>query len=203
MVDTTDSKSVAFGRGGSSPPIGTTLYQPIHIYFYLLGLAVCLTCRKFIYTIQILNFFGYNPVKNIKNYKMLITRASEYAILSLIVLSKADLPMDSESLANQLSISKSFLAKILQSLAKSGILKSYKGVKGGFVLVQDPKEINMLTVMSAVEGKAPAVFDCSPSLTSCPSNKASLCSLWPFLNKLQYKIDIFLAALTLADILEE
>jgi Rrf2 family protein len=134
---------------------------------------------------------------------MLITRASEYAILSLIVLSKTDLPMDSETLSNELSISKSFLAKILQSLAKSGILKSYKGVNGGFVLIKDPKDINMLTVMSAVEGKAPTVFDCSPSLTACPSNKASLCSLWPFLNKLQYKIDIFLAALTLSDILEE
>ena len=134
---------------------------------------------------------------------MLITRASEYAILSLIVLSKADLPMDSETLSNQLSISKSFLAKILQSLAKSGILKSYKGVNGGFVLIKDPKDINMLTVTSAVESKAPTVFDCSPSQTSCPSNKASLCSLWPFLNKLQYKIDIFLAALTLSDILEE
>jgi len=134
---------------------------------------------------------------------MLITRASEYAILSLIVLSKASSPMDSETLSNQLSIPKSFLAKILQALAKNEILKSYKGVNGGFVLLQEPKDINMLKVMSSVEGKAPTVFDCSPSITSCPSNKASLCSLWPFLNKLQYKIDIFLAELSLADILEE
>jgi len=133
---------------------------------------------------------------------MLITRASEYAILSLIVLSKADSPLDSETLSNELSIPKSFLAKILQTLAKNGILKSYKGVNGGFVLIQDPKDINMLKVMSSVEGKAPTVFDCSPSITSCPSSRASLCSLWPFLNKLQSKIDIFLAELTLADILE-
>jgi len=134
---------------------------------------------------------------------MLITRASEYAILSLIVLSKADSPMDSETLSTQLSIPKSFLAKILQALAKNEILKSFKGVNGGFVLLKKPKDINMLKVMSSVEGKAPAVFDCSPSVNSCPSEKGSLCSLWPFLNKLQYKIDIFLAELTLADILEE
>ena len=67
---------------------------------------------------------------------MLITRASEYAILSLIVLSKASAPMDSETLSNQLSIPKSFLAKILQALARNEILKSYKGVNGGFVLVK-------------------------------------------------------------------
>jgi len=95
---------------------------------------------------------------------MLITRASEYAILSLIVLSKASSPIDSETLSNQLSISKSFLAKILQALAKNGILKSYKGVNGGFALLKNAKDITMLDIMSSVEGKAPAVFDCSPSL---------------------------------------
>ena len=134
---------------------------------------------------------------------MLITRASEYAILSLIVLSKAKAPLDSETLSKELFISKSFLAKILQSLAKADILKSYKGVNGGFVLNRDPKTINMLEVMTSVEGKAPAVFECSPSMHDCPSNKAQICSIWPFLHKLQGKIDFFLAELSLADILEE
>ncbi|WP_455755705.1 RrF2 family transcriptional regulator [Sulfurimonas sp.] len=133
---------------------------------------------------------------------MLITRASEYAILSLIVLSKASSPMDSETLSKELSIPKSFLAKILQALAKNNILKSFKGVNGGFVLQKEPKDINMLEVMSAVEGKAPAVFECAPSREDCPSDRAKICSIWPFLNKLQGKIDLFLAELTLADILE-
>lgn len=134
---------------------------------------------------------------------MLMTRASEYALLSLIVLSKASAPMDSETLSRELAIPKSFLAKILQTLAKNKILKSFKGVNGGFVLDKDPKEISMLTIISSVEGKAPAVFDCAPSLDSCPSDKATMCTIWPFLNKLQGKIDTFLADLTLADILEE
>jgi len=134
---------------------------------------------------------------------MLITRASEYAILSLIVLSKRTSPMDSETLSRELSISKSFLAKILQSLAKNQILKSYKGVNGGFKLNKEPKDIFMLSIMSAVEGKSPAVFDCSSSPKDCPSDKADICSLWPFLNRLQGRIDSFLANLTLADILED
>ena len=134
---------------------------------------------------------------------MLITRASEYAILSLIVLSKASSPKDNETLSRDLAISKSFLAKILQSLAKANILKSYKGVNGGFVLDKNPKEISMLRIISCVEGKAPAVFDCASSINDCPSDKADICSIWPFLNKLQGKIDHFLAELTLADILED
>lgn len=134
---------------------------------------------------------------------MLITKASEYAILSLIVLSSAKAPMDSESLSKELSISKSFLAKILQSLAKAQILKSYKGVNGGFSLNKDPKEINMLDILIHVETKAPAVFECSPSEKDCPSDRADICSVWPFLNKLQIKIDDFLKNLTLADILKD
>jgi Rrf2 family protein len=132
-----------------------------------------------------------------------MTRASEYALLSLIVLSKASSPLDSETLSRELSISKSFLAKILQSLAKSDILQSFKGANGGFTLNKLPREISMLDVMMSVEGKAPAVFDCSPAMENCPSDKADICSIWPFLNKLQGKIDTFLANLTLADILEE
>ncbi|MDY0233171.1 MAG: Rrf2 family transcriptional regulator [Sulfurimonas sp.] len=133
---------------------------------------------------------------------MLITRASEYAILSLIVLTKATSAVDSDTLSKQLSIPKSFLAKILQALAKKGILKSYKGVNGGFMLNKDPKDISMLEIMSAVEGKAPTVFDCSPSMQDCPKDKAIFCSIWPFLHKLQGKIDTFLADLSLNDILE-
>jgi Rrf2 family protein len=133
---------------------------------------------------------------------MLITRASEYAILSLILLSKNSVPMDSDKLSRELSIPKSFLAKILQALAKQNILESRRGVNGGFILKEEPKNINMLDVMSAVEGKSPAVFECSPSREDCPSDRAAICSIWPFLNKLQGKIDSFLANLTLADILE-
>ena len=134
---------------------------------------------------------------------MLITRASEYAILSLILISSAKNPIDSDTLSKELSISKSFLAKILQSLAKQNILKSYKGVNGGFLLYKEPSSIKMLDVMTCVEGKGPAVFECSPSQGDCPSQRAHLCSLWPFLHKLQGKIDIFLAAITLEDILKD
>jgi len=134
---------------------------------------------------------------------MLITRASEYAVLSLIVLSKSKTPLDSDTLSRELSISKSFLAKILQALAKANILNSYKGVNGGFVLNKEPKDINMLDVMSSVEGRAPSVFECATSVDDCPSNRADTCSIWPFLHKLQGKIDHFLAEVTLNDVLKD
>lgn len=134
---------------------------------------------------------------------MLMTRASEYALLSLVSLATATDPIDTETLAHELSISKSFLAKILQSLARQGILKSYKGVNGGFELNRPKEDITILSIMEAAEGKSPAVFDCSPGIGNCPGEKESTCHIWPFINNLQGRIDDFLAELTLADILEK
>lgn len=134
---------------------------------------------------------------------MLMTRASEYALLSLVALATATEPMDTETLAHELSISKSFLAKILQSLARSGILKSYKGVKGGFIIIRPKDEITLLSIMQSAEGKGPTVFDCSSGAGNCPSEKEESCHIYPFIHNLQGKIDDFLDGLTLADILEK
>ena len=88
-------------------------------------------------------------------------------------------------------------------MARQGILNSYKGVNGGFALAKEREAITVLDIMCAAEGKTPAVFDCASSQSDCPSEKASSCGIWPFLNRLQGKIDDFLDDLTLADILEE
>lgn len=133
---------------------------------------------------------------------MLITRASEYALLSLIVLAQADKPLDADTLSKELDISKSFLAKILQSMARSGILNSYKGANGGFALARDMNELTVHQITCAAEGKNPAVFDCSNSRQDCPSDKASTCRIWPVVNRLQKKIDMFLDSMTLADLIE-
>lgn len=131
---------------------------------------------------------------------MLFTKASEYALLSLIYISKQTTPQDVVSLSTELNISKSFLAKVLQTLAKEGILLSYKGAKGGFVLSKSPSDITIKQIVDCAEKKSVGVFECSGGV--CPSNKDATCSIFPMLNKLQNKIDDFLNNLTLQDILE-
>ena len=134
---------------------------------------------------------------------MLLTKASEYALLSIALIAKSDDPQDTETLASRLNIPKSFLAKILQALARNEILISYKGAKGGFALAKLPVEISILDVIKAVETKSANVFECSDSQMDCPGGeqKASFCSIWPYLNKLQVKVDDFLSSITLEDLL--
>ena len=82
---------------------------------------------------------------------MLLTRASEYALLSLDAIRKSDSPIGAEQLATELCIPKSFLAKILQSLAKKGILESRKGAHGGFILTKEVNEISVNEQVSMEE----------------------------------------------------
>ncbi len=132
---------------------------------------------------------------------MLLTKASEYALLSLIMISQKDAPQDVETLSTQLGISKSLLAKILQSLAREGILISFKGAHGGFLLAKEPAEFSIKQIVACAEKKPTMVLECTTAHGCCPNNKSEFCKILPFLNNLQSKIDDFLDNMTLEDII--
>jgi len=132
---------------------------------------------------------------------MLLTKASEYALLSLVLMARSEKQEDVDTLSKRLGISRSFLAKILQSLARDGILVSYKGAKGGFALDKKPSEITIREVIESAEKRPINIFECSSSQEFCSSGKGDFCVIWPFLNKFQQKIDDFLDGMTLDEIL--
>ncbi len=86
---------------------------------------------------------------------MVITRATEYAIRTVIFLAKQ--PPDEIVLKKDIcrtqEVTPAFLTKILQPLIKAGIVSSQRGVGGGFLLARDPQEITMLDLLEAEEGK--------------------------------------------------
>lgn len=86
---------------------------------------------------------------------MQITREGDYGIRSVLYLARQ--PYNKISYVNEISeeynIPRSFLAKILQKLVKAKIVRSYRGVKGGFSLARPAREISMMDVLEAVEGK--------------------------------------------------
>jgi Rrf2 family transcriptional regulator, iron-sulfur cluster assembly transcription factor len=131
---------------------------------------------------------------------MLLTKKSEYALLSLISIAKSNEPKNVDELSRELNISKSFLAKIMQNLAKQNLVISHRGVNGGFALNKSWENITILEIVVAAEEKVPSVFECSPSADNCPNQVAMLCTIWPLLNNLQLKINDFLEKLTLKDI---
>ncbi len=133
---------------------------------------------------------------------MLLTKKSEYALLSLVSIAKSHEPKNVDTLSTELNISKSFLAKILQNLAKNGILNSYKGNNGGFTLKKDCGELTIMEITTIAEEKSPSVFECTTMSGTCSSSYNGSCTVFPLLANLQNKINGFLDNLTLKDIIE-
>jgi Rrf2 family protein len=86
---------------------------------------------------------------------MQLTREGDYGIRSVLYLARQ--PYKKISFVTEISeeykIPRSFLAKILQKLVKAKIVRSYRGVKGGFSLARQAKDISVLDVLEAIEGK--------------------------------------------------
>ena len=111
---------------------------------------------------------------------MQITRASEYAMLGLLALSRR--PAGSvemvDVLAHEEGVPTSFLGKIFQSLSKAGIVKSARGSGGGFSLVRTPDKITVLEVIEAVEGPI-ALQRCLETDSDCTHREGcALCGLF-------------------------
>lgn len=97
----------------------------------------------------------------------MITRKTDYAIRCVLHLAqkKGETIMVNE-IASEREIPKSFLAKILQKLAKAGIVESLRGVKGGFRLAKKPSAISLLEVVEAMEGSV-AMNICAVDKKAC------------------------------------
>lgn len=74
-----------------------------------------------------------------------------HAMVYLVGLQAGTLITASE-LARRFGVSEAHLAKVLQRLARMGLLGSKRGPKGGFVLVRRPEEITLLDIHVAVDG---------------------------------------------------
>ncbi|MDX2479045.1 MAG: Rrf2 family transcriptional regulator [Desulfuromusa sp.] len=106
---------------------------------------------------------------------MVITRATEYAIRTIIYLARQ--PKDEIVLKKDIcrtqSVTPAFLTKILQPLIKAGIVNSQRGVGGGFLLAKAPEEINLLDILQAEEGEL-KLNHCLVDEDACKRDK--LCS---------------------------
>lgn len=88
---------------------------------------------------------------------MIHSVATKYAIRAVCHI--AHIPPGSrvqvKEISESLDIPQAFLSKILQDLARKGILVSTKGPGGGFQLNCSPEKTNLYSLVKAVEGPMP------------------------------------------------
>jgi Rrf2 family protein len=85
---------------------------------------------------------------------MKLTRGGEYGILGVLYLAQQEEGKISvlSTIARAQEIPPLFLAKVFQALTKAGVVKSRRGVRGGFSLGRAASEITIKEVIEAIEG---------------------------------------------------
>jgi len=85
---------------------------------------------------------------------MQLTRAADYAIRVMIHMAglSAGTTVRLRTLATAVAVPESFLAKVLQTLTRAGLVTSRRGPDGGFELVPSSMQATLLDVMDAIEG---------------------------------------------------
>ena len=86
---------------------------------------------------------------------MNITLEADYALRIVYVFSCQNVKTDAPTLSERIGVSLRFTLKILRKLLLAGIVRSYKGKSGGYMLAKEPKEISMYDVITAIEGEIP------------------------------------------------
>jgi len=83
-----------------------------------------------------------------------LTREADYAVLALIYLGArpAGTVTGRPEIAEQLSISNAFLAKVLRKLTRAGIVRSFPGARGGYELARRAEEIRLAAILEAIDG---------------------------------------------------
>ena len=99
---------------------------------------------------------------------MQITKAESYGLLGVIYLAGQDrdrrVPLS--EIAESQEVPEKFLAKIFQYLTKTGIVRSHRGVKGGFTLLRDPNKLTFKEVLEAIQGPYHLIM-CIPDRKTC------------------------------------
>lgn len=99
----------------------------------------------------------------------MITRATEYACLAMLYLAKQPpgACCNTADIARVERIPTSFLAKVINQLAKSGLVISRRGPLGGLELGRPPDQITLREVVEVIEGEL--------AVNLCTSSQDYLC----------------------------
>jgi Rrf2 family protein len=85
---------------------------------------------------------------------MQITRQADYAVRAVLYLARSGNSdrAATSTIAKEQKIPPSFLAKIISQLSIAGLLHTSRGARGGVTLAREPRDINLLEVVEAIDG---------------------------------------------------
>ncbi len=130
----------------------------------------------------------------------MISRTAEYALRAMLHLATdPEAARTVEQLHEVTKVPKGYLSKVMQALARAGLVRSQRGLHGGFSLTKSPRDLSILEVVNAV--------DPLPRITSCPLGLAShgehLCPMHQRLDDAYGLVEDAFRGSSLAELLED
>lgn len=128
------------------------------------------------------------------------SQTAEYALRAVVCLAeRPDERVTTAELAEQSMVPAGYLSKVLQALARSGLVQARRGQHGGYRLARSAETLTVLNVVDAV--------DPIPRLTACPLDCAGLhsglCTLHEQLDRAWAAAAAVFASLTIAELLRQ
>ena len=134
---------------------------------------------------------------------MKLTSKGRYAVMALVDLARFDNinPVSLRDISLRQSISLDFLEQIFSKLKKNNIVKSIRGINGGYVLNKDPNDIKLTNIFHAVDEKVKTVQCKKDSKKGC-NGKATKCITHDLWDELEVHINTFFENKSLEDLVK-
>jgi FeS assembly SUF system regulator len=131
-----------------------------------------------------------------------LSKKADYALIAVRHLATHGVEQShsASDIAETYGISAPILAKVLQRLAKHGLVTARHGSSGGYQLARHPKDISALEVISAVDGPL-MITSCVTSHGAC--DQSNTCTVREPLRKVNESISQVLRAITISQMTEE
>ncbi|HUS18916.1 MAG TPA: Rrf2 family transcriptional regulator [Terriglobales bacterium] len=128
-----------------------------------------------------------------------LTKKADYGLIALKHLAESGASSSAKEIGGEYGLPQEALAKILQRLAKSGILVSQHGTNGGYSLARSAAKISALEVIKAIDGPL-FITACSSHHGEC--DQSSKCNVKEPLRKVNHGIRELLANISIADMMD-
>jgi Rrf2 family protein len=129
-----------------------------------------------------------------------LTKKADYGLIALRHLGTVRRGASAKDIADAYRIPLAMLSKILQSLAKAGLLVSEQGTHGGYRLARDPHEITALEVIRTIDGPI-ILTHCFTEHAEC--DQSDLCPVREPLRKVHEGILRLLSSITISDMAQD
>jgi Rrf2 family protein len=130
-----------------------------------------------------------------------LSKKVEYGLMALrhMAMKPEGQVFTAKEIAKEYDIPYELLAKVLQKLARTHVIVSTQGVKGGYRLARRPSEIPISEVIRIIEDEKPMIAECYvDGPQSC--SIFDLCSIRRPLGKVQRNLNVLFEKMTIQEI---